>query len=442
MLASLAVFAPRAARAHGRPPFVERVAFDPEDERRLVLQFSFGLFATEDAGASFRWVCGAAYGVDPSWEDPALVVTGDGSVVLGAFDGVVRAAPDLCAFERPAGDAADTFVVDVARGAADTLYAITSRGGGEPDRVQRSRDGGRTWAVLGAPVEALLQTVAVAPSDARRVYVTSAVPATDELPRRTFLLRSDDEGASFETIEVPAEVGELAPRLAAIDPLDPDRLLVRMARDDLSLEPERLLVSEDGGRTLRALFTAPQLRGVAMTERALFVGSAAGGLYRADPSTLELAQVSPVTVRCVAPRGDELWLCVDEMVDGFALGRSRDGGDTIEPVLVMRTMIEALPECARCSATALTCPSWQDDLRYDFATYLGGDAGAPLPDASAPADCLDGGAATDGGRTSDAAPDGGRGPAHAGCGCRAGGGADAASIAPWAALALLRRRRR
>ena len=85
-----------SASAHGRPPYVERIAFDPNDPGRIVLQFSYGLVVSEDGGASWTWVCGAAYGIDAGWEDPDITITGV-SAHTGQAKGVMVNALHLAA---------------------------------------------------------------------------------------------------------------------------------------------------------------------------------------------------------------------------------------------------------------------------------------------------------------------------------------------------------
>jgi MYXO-CTERM domain-containing protein len=143
---------------------------------------------------------------------------------------------------------------------------------------------------------------------------------------------------------------------------------------------------------------------------------------------------------------------VDELAEGFSVGRSLDGGATVEPLLVLRTIGE-LPSCPTCSATAVTCPSWQDDLSYDFATYFGAGTGWTPIDASIPSECLDAGTVEGGARDAGArdagsrhdagaAMDGGAAEIAPGCGCRAGSGASSGLLSLALALGALLRRRR
>lgn len=425
LLLACASATPASAAAHGRPPYVERVAFDPSDPDRVVLQFSFGLLVTEDRGASWRWVCAAAFGADPTWEEPDVVVTHDGAAVLGTFTTAVRADRSLCAFQRPGGSVHDTAVIDLAVAPdARTVWAITSRGGGEPDRVQRSDDAGMSWTAV-AEIDALVRTIALAPSDPDRVYLTAMVPATTTAPRRALLYRSED-AASFEAIELTIEEAEQAPVLAGVDPTDADRVFLRMQRRDDEREPERLLLSTDAGGSFSTAFALRRMRGFTISDdgRTVWAGSAAGGgVWVARDGGLSFERVNDLDVRCLAARGAELWMCVDQLTSGFAVARSTDGGASYE-VLLRLHEVEALPPCGPCDATQLVCPYWLDDLRIDFAQYLGLDAGADaiLPiDADTPTECLDAGA-----RDAGAMDAGREGGAPAGCGCRSARGSRSA----------------
>ncbi len=443
VLLACALAAPRGASAHGRPPYVERIALDPSDPDRAILQFSFGLLVTGDRGASWRWVCAAAFGADPTWEEPDVVVTDEGAAVLGTFATAVRADRGLCTFERPGGSIHDTAVIDLAIAPdARTVWAITSRGGGEPDRVQRSDDAGASFRVV-ADVEGLVRTIALAPSDPDRVYVTAMVPATTTAPRRALLHRSNDGGARFEVVELAIEDAEQAPVLAGVDPTDPDRVFLRMQRAEDERDPERLLVSTDAGGSFAPAFALHQMRGFAISEdgRTLWVGSAQGdGVWMAQGGALTFERVNDLDVRCLTARGSELWMCVDQLTSGFALARSIDGGASYD-VLLRLDEVEELPSCGACDATRLVCPYWLDDLRIDFARYLGLDAGADamiLPvDAAAPAECLDGGA-----RDAGVTDAGGGGAAPGGCGCRLAGGEAGGAPLACALLAWVWLRRR
>ena len=425
---------PSSASAHGRPLQIEHIAFDPRDPDHVVLSATVGLVVTSDGGASWRWTCASAFGADATQEDPDVLVTEDGSVVLTTFGGVVRGEPDLCDYTYPEGVVRNVFVVDVAPDpvSGGTVWGLTSSGV-VPDRVVRSTDSGRSWAAVGAPIEEALLTerILLAPSDPSRVYVSAAIPPAGEVLRQAFLLRSTDGGESFERTELALVNGERLPHVVGVDPTDPDRLFVRMARGTVDPRPERLLYSDDGGRTFTSVLELPSLRGFAISAdgQTVWAGSSTGrmGVWVARGGATVFEQVNDLDVRCLASRGDELWLCVDQRTGGFALGRSLDEGAVVGELLRFQDL-EELVECPRCSASALGCPSWEPDLRGDIATYFGGvDGGTTgIPrDAGVPPECLP-----------DASPEPPPPPPPGpeGCGCSAAG---ARGPSPLLALVLV-----
>lgn len=431
------VVAPESAHAHARMPYLERIAFDPHDPDRIVAQFSFGLAVTEDAGASWHWICAEAYGADALWEDPDVVVTDDGSVVVGTYATAMRGARDLCSFEPSAGSIDDTAVIDLALDPEDAsrVWAITSRGGGDPDHLQRSDDGGRSFRFVGEGVPALFESIALASSDPSRIYITAMIPASAGAPRRALLYRSDDAG---ETLSEPIDLGildsEQMPVVVGVDPTDADRLFVRMKVSPLERYTERLLYSEDGGATFASVLELHQMRGFAIAAdgQTVWVGSAVGdGVWIAEGGTLAFTQIDRLDVRCLAVRGEELWMCVDQLTSRFAIGRSMDRGETVDAALFLDELIE-LPECPTCSDTGASCPVWIDDLRLDWERAFGVDAG-PTTDASFPLECLDartteldaGTRPMDAGARFDA---GTEPPPAAGCGCSAAGSGDGSPL--------------
>lgn len=420
--ALLAFLLPSIALAHGRPTQVQRIAFDPNDPDRVVLQTTFGVVVTHDAGLTWHWVCAAAFGADPTREEPDVAIVEDGSLVLSTFDGIAIVSPDLCTSSFPPGAASDAYVLDLALESPAIVWGLVSSSP-EPDVVVRSDDAGATWNVIGAPIDGVLaERIVIAPSD-DRVYVSGAIPESAENPRQLFLLGSRDAAQTFATrTELTALEGERLPHVLAVDPTNPDRVFVRMERSVIDARPERILVSDDGGATFDVLFELPSASAfeISADGRTIWIGSPTDGLWIARDGAAMFEQISTLHVVCAQRRDAELWLCLDQREDGFALGRSLDGGMTVEEVLEITDVTE-LPSCGECDATEAVCPAWTADLLSDYELYFGsGDAGTTgLPrDASIPAACR---------------PDAGPPLPPGDCGCRAGG-----TTAPsWAILLAL-----
>lgn len=463
-LFSLAVIAPGTASAHGRPPFMGDIAFHPANPDFVVVRATWGLVVSEDGGASWRWICAAATGADPTREDPPIVVTPDGSILAGTFEGLARSTADHCAFEHP--EALDNrFVIDVIAeaGAPATIWAIATSGS-EPDELYRSEDEGRSFTRVGVPVEdILLERVLVAPSDPTRVYLSGAIPimtitydggVPDGGPTMTertgYLLRSTDRGETFEPVELPLVDEERNVHLLAVDPTDPDRLLVRMTRRTVDTRGERVLLTEDAGDTWTEVASGRQISGAVFSAdgtRAWVTSRIIDGLFRSEDGGRSFAQVQRMSMPCIGRRGDEIWACVDQLTDGFALGRSTDGGDTLDPVLHFEDIYEMVP-CSECTQVGHGCPEWFVDIAYDMRLDAGigggvdgGISGAPRDAGPLPDECdMDGSVPPPMDAGVDAGPEEEDPPGD--CGCHASGRptGGAALLIALLGLGLVRRR--
>ena len=90
-------FASLDAHANGRLPTAHELVFSPTDPSFVVIEATFGLFLSQNTGASFGWVCEPAIGYPSTlnW-DPPIGITST-SVLAGIPHGVsglrTRGAP-------------------------------------------------------------------------------------------------------------------------------------------------------------------------------------------------------------------------------------------------------------------------------------------------------------------------------------------------------------
>jgi MYXO-CTERM domain-containing protein len=369
------------------------------------------------------------------------VIASDHRLVAGVFDGLVRSSPDGCDY-APSDDPAvrRLYVIDMVRDPVtpSTLWAITSPGS-QPNTVIRSLDDGASWEIRGTPhPTALFERVRVAPSDPDRVYVSAVIPRTATSGRRALVFSSTDGGRTFSEVEIPLEGEERNVHVLAVDPTDPDRVLLRMVRLVTDDVPERLLLSEDGARTFATAASLLEITGCTFSSDGarVWVGGWDGAFLRSDAGGA-VGSFVPVTgqealrVRCLSyregdgARPDELWICTDDLRGDFALGRSTDGGPTIERIWGFSDAT-ADTGCPACSAVGSICPGYWPDVVFDLGLPM--DAGVPD---------LDGGVtACDGSIGADT------GSAPSSCACRAGRGASPALAALMVvAIALALRRR-
>ncbi|HMI87084.1 MAG TPA: hypothetical protein VK550_23475, partial [Polyangiaceae bacterium] len=133
--------------------------------------------------------------------------TGPGGVFRSSDGGMTWAQ---LAGGLPAVDASD---VAMAPDSPNTLYAAIGAALGDPGNgVYKSTDGGDTWTKLGGgyPANTARTILAVAPSDANRIYASIAGPGNDTsstASQTIGLYKSDDAGATWANANAGAYLG-------------------------------------------------------------------------------------------------------------------------------------------------------------------------------------------------------------------------------------------
>ena len=177
--------------------------------------------------------------------------------------------------------------------------------------------------------------------------------------------------------------GDREPVLLGVHPTRPERMFIFIVG---SPGPGRLASSDDGGATLTPLLSDLELNGYAATPDGsdLWVG-ADQGLWRSRDGGDSFEPIDKtLAVGCLEYSHDRLWLCGDDADDGFALGVSDDRGDSVEPVLRFADVTSAV-ECAdadltRVCQTALDI--WSGGVTAPSDAGSTGDASSPDEDAA------------------------------------------------------------
>jgi MYXO-CTERM domain-containing protein len=458
------------ARGNGRFPAANYFVAGPSGRNDvLALRTTFGLVLSRDGGRSWGWVCEEAYSAVGA-SDPSLSIGPDGSLVIATFVGLSGSDGAYCRWARPAGAPARGYADVTNTFDGRTMVALAGPNGS--DALVLSADGGRTWtAGADLPSGYFSETADIAPNDPMRVYVTGY--ARGGLP---VLLRSDDGGRSVrETTRGFFDAQGIY--LAGVDPRRPDVLYVRAAQGLGTM----LLKSEDGGMSLRMIAqTRAEMVGFALSDDGdtVWIASTdrAEGIQRSVRGGPWTRVGGDVGVKCLRYHAGLLFVCADEVTDGYALGCSADDGDHIEPLLSLRRLTGAPAVCGDSTPVGSLCaPAWPA-----VTSQLAGidasaprdpvphDAGATVADRPTPADAeRDAGAAPDVTARDvpsldvtardapaldatavdvpslDAAADAGAPTPTDGCGCRVGSTPRAGVGAlPWAALALAAATRR
>lgn len=388
------------------------------------MRTTFGVLRSSDGGKTWTWLCERSLGFEGTW-DPPIAMTRDGRLWIGLPDGL-SVTSDGCAVERVRaldGETVKDLTTD-ARG--ERLYAVT---GAEGKRAYvwegRPRDAGAPLAFerLGAGLEDVHpMTIEVAPSRARRVYVTGQPYGTV----RGRLYVSDDGGVTLKADENKlAADGPLF--ISSIDPTRPDRVFLR----HLHLQGSDLLVTDDRGKTLtNVLSMKSAMLGFAASVDGKTVWAGSGlvddGVFRSDDGGRTFRHVGRAGVLCLLSAGDALLACANPYGDvRHTLARSTDRGATFTAVSSFAD-ITGPPACA---PDAGPCPAEWPATRARITPE--DDAGPPRAEVPSAAPSAAPAPAARKGRT---------------CGCDlpggAGGGGSVAFALGGASLLALRGRRR
>ncbi|WP_394843387.1 hypothetical protein LZC95_40865 [Pendulispora brunnea] len=369
------------AHANGRFPAASQLVVFPRTPERLVLRTTFGILFSHDRGATWDWVCERAVGYGGQY-DPAIGIVGD-NVLAGTFEGLSVTQDLGCSWNFAGGGLKGQVVIDVTSRpgnpagalALTSTYRLDDAGAGYTSDIYETTDEGSSWSRLGIglPTYAIAETVDTAPSDGARIYA-SAFRRKGESIEGLFYA-SKDNGHTFSETLIELTLNEGAPFIAAVDPLNADRVYVRTTAGSAS----RLLVTDDGGKTFRTARTGPAILGFALSGDGskVWVGGT-DGLYEASRDDFALTKKSAAQIQCLTWFQGTLYACSTES-SGFILGASTDDGVTFAPLLHLATVRGPLA-CASATPTAnciIEWPAIRDQLG------IVDDAGPGRPDAGA-----------------------------------------------------------
>jgi hypothetical protein len=327
-VACFAAIAPEDAHANGRLPSARQLVVSRTDPSLLVVETTFGLLVSRNAGASFGWVCEPALGYPSTvTQDPSIGITST-SLLAGVTQGLAVSTDNACTWRfllnEPIAD------VVVRQDDPHSAFALSSRYFGLTDAgmnafrtaVYATHDDGATWVPVGTPFDSdlLAETIDVAPSDPNVVYIgggRTMLADDGSLVGEGVVMASTNGGATFATTKIPL----LAPYetqgaayVSAVDPANPQRVYVRI--HDVFVD--RLLVSDDGAATFRTIYQATgTLPGFALSKdgSTLALGDSAAGIFVAHPPAADagaafaFTKQSSLVVECLAWSSGNLYAC-------------------------------------------------------------------------------------------------------------------------------------
>jgi hypothetical protein len=299
-----------------------------------------------------------------------------GAMVAGVVSGLAVTRDDGCSWSLMPGFATRQYVVDVTVQKDDARRGVVvsstgSDAGGLTTVLFETNDGAATFHPLGRALgeDFLALTVEVAPSDPRRLYVSGTV-AGDGGSHTPAIARSADRGASFQRTLFGAFGAGVSAWISAIDPNDPAKVYVRVR----STDKDRLLVSADGARTFREVYTAAgSLTGFALSPDGseVALGGAGDGVQIASTRDFSWSKVSDVHAQCLTWTNAGLYACGVEWLDHFVVGLSTDRGKTFAPLSHMSD-----PCPVRCEAGSTVARLCTSELWLATQTAIGQPAAA------------------------------------------------------------------
>ncbi len=377
----------RRAGAHASPHVLD-ILFRPEGD---VLLTNRGLIFGDAERSDWRLMCNEALGIGTS-ERPSLVGLEDGGLLVASSRGLSSSIDQGCSWrgvEPFAAVAVPALVADPREPARLYLSAYTPDASGLGG-VHASDDGGASWQQLTAAGERdYVRSIAVAPSDSGRVYATGQ--SWDAGGTYSYYLASSrDRGLTWERNVVALEPDERELRLLAVSPRDPELLALRAGSNSPASNPERLLISRDGGSTFTSPLETTLLSALAFSSAGDKAWAASqDGVFESSDGLASFIRVGDaISMSYVVESDGGLLACGFYTGVGTGdngIGRRRASGEGFESFMEL-AHVSAPIACDAASPTATTCApwwlDWQRELMMGAFAPDGGLAVAGSPSAA------------------------------------------------------------
>lgn len=256
-----------------------QVALHPTDPQLMVVRYAAGgggMIRSADGGKSWQLLCDAALSGSEPNSVGAILISGTGTTIRAAYNGLFEDMGGGCEFHRTDAYAGE-WIADLAPDPSDPSisFAVTSAASTMTERKLNGvlrREANGTWHDLGAREELLATRLHVVRTRAGglRFYVSAIrgqlAAADGGVPRPNYVVRvSDDEGRTWTEHAYGTTDGTF--RLQGVDPSDPDRLIATISRTRESGQPsasgnDSVLVSTDQGAHFSEYLTITEIGAV------------------------------------------------------------------------------------------------------------------------------------------------------------------------------------
>jgi uncharacterized membrane protein YgcG len=351
LAALLILTAAHLARANGAFPDSQSILTPADRPQEIILLTNFGLISTNDGGQTWLWSCeqdgnalGALYQLTPLPRNRLLAV---------ANQNVAYSDDASCGWQSAGGAVTGQSVTDAYLDPVSGTRVLAIAVANQIYSVFQSTDAGATFApaLYQAAAGQTITGVEIAQSDANVIYIALRSAGAPVLGR------SSDGGAHFTLNDLSATLGSGLLRIIAVDPQDPNRVLMRF----LSPDDESIALTTDGGMTATKPVTVngdfnsyTRLPSGTILIGGMVEYSTKPGLFRSRDRGATFEQLAnPPAIRALAQRAGTVYAAADNFGDGYALGTSIDEGTTWQGLMTYAD-VQAINPCLK-AACQTTC---------------------------------------------------------------------------------------
>ena len=291
----------------GPVELLDGLSISPANPDNLVVTYTYGgngMFVSQDGGATLKWLCSTGATLSASNSGGVTYASGDGSIYIGSYNGLLRGDKTGCGFQ-PVPELATKYVRAIAGDPFEPTRTYVATTNPMADNGIYMNDGSGSFLPLGTQAPMFIGSLHVVKNgEARRFYETG-IKTNAETNTVSYSIRvSDDEGMTWtEDAFDPAQFETTDKRvhnvsIVAVDPTNPDRLVALVQRPDKAADA--LVWSAERGKAGSWKQIAAPVVGGAVTfgpDGVLYFGDdnfASKGLFKVERFGEEPTQISDV----------------------------------------------------------------------------------------------------------------------------------------------------